>query len=217
MLHPHVPHELKDFGKHLFATFLGLLMALGLESCHQNHQVESRAKQALAAVRAELEYNRKDVRDAKKSVSEGKGVFLKLLPSIQAIRHKKTLPEEAENFSLKLNLADLPSSAWEAAMAAQVVHHLPLKQLQTLSTAYRVQQIMKDEQNALIKDAKRTMVGLHALAAYKDPKQIPAKDLDELIDSLRSSVVCLETLAGLQESSIKGYDAAVASIDGAKS
>jgi len=54
MLHPHIPHDLKEFSKHLFATFLGLLMALGLEQWRE-HRVEVKVTQeALAAVKNEL-------------------------------------------------------------------------------------------------------------------------------------------------------------------
>ena len=54
MLHPHVPEDLKHFGKHLFATFLGLLMALGLESWHQSHLHAEAARHSRAFIAREL-------------------------------------------------------------------------------------------------------------------------------------------------------------------
>ena len=55
MLHPHVPEELKHFGKHLFATFLGLLMALGLEQWREHRHDAQIAREALEAVQVELQ------------------------------------------------------------------------------------------------------------------------------------------------------------------
>ncbi len=75
MLHPHVPEELKHFGKHLFATFLGLLMALGLEQWREHHMEQKLTAQAVAQVEAELRLNLKEAR----RVVKDEGLVLKSL------------------------------------------------------------------------------------------------------------------------------------------
>ena len=69
MLHPHIPEELTHFGKHLFATFLGLLMAVGLESCHQEHTRAKIAKIQLEDVEQEI---RSNLLEAKKVIQQYK-------------------------------------------------------------------------------------------------------------------------------------------------
>ena len=149
MLHPHIPEDLKHFGKHLFATFLGLLMALGLEQWRGHHHESRIAPQALAQVEAELEQNRRELeRRVKTNESEMAPMKAYVDGFAKAVRarrngHRMGLPVRPE-----LQMPDFffTSSAWEAAKSLGLLRHLSPDRTQRMSAAYtamlRVEEIL---------------------------------------------------------------------------
>ena len=139
MLHPHIPEDLKHFGKHLFATFLGLLMALGLEQWREHHHEVKLAEQALAAVEAELAQNGKDleerlnlIQSEEKPLDEYVQAFSKAVRS----RGKGDRAELPKRPSLKTPDLFFTCSAWETAKALGLPRHLPPGRIQRISEVY---------------------------------------------------------------------------------
>ena len=209
MLHAHVPEGMKSFGKHLFATFLGLLMALGLESCHQQHVQSARAHSAMAAVRSELESNRKDVAIAKAAVKRNFARMANILKAAEALKGRKTEPAEKPEFKLDLELAELPSAAWDAAVAAQIVHNIPFEQVQALSNVYRSQRLLEVQQGILVEDVQRLSISALAQGLKDDLKSLDSRQLDEVMVALRPVLVRLRTLQQMHENTLKDMDAAL--------
>ncbi len=213
MLHMHLPEDIKTFAKHLFATFLGLLMALGLESCHQNHTRANQAERAMKAVEAELESNIKEVKTLMESTRETSKGLKDFLKSAEALRRKPSKGTELTLGNLKFQLGDLPSAAWDAAVASQVVHYVAFEKVQILSNAYKNQRRMDTQQAAVLEDLQR--MSLAANAASVDAGTSVDKQnqtLDQLIASVRILVVRLHTLERIQEGSLKEFEAALAKI-----
>ena len=61
MLHPHVPEELRHFGKHLFATSLERLKTFGLEQWREQCQEARLSRESLHRIEVELRRNREDL------------------------------------------------------------------------------------------------------------------------------------------------------------
>ncbi len=139
MLHPHVPEDLKHFGKHLFATFLGLLMALGLEQWREHHMEAKRAEQALAGVETELREDlaliqRQSARsEASARTAEALDAYIGDL--IAAKRQGRALPPPPELKDLGI-APNFYTDAWETLKGLGVLHHLPPDRARRLSRAY---------------------------------------------------------------------------------
>lgn len=149
MLHPHVPDDVKHFTKHLFATFLGLLMALGLESWRE-HSVEKRmAREHLEQVEAELARNRKELDERLAEIASERDTLQDYVQRFsEAIRERQNgrrvqLPQRP-----KLQTPDLSfyGSAWETAKSTGAIRHMEPARLQRISTVYtdmqRVQTVL---------------------------------------------------------------------------
>jgi len=152
MLHPHVPEDLKHFGKHLFATFLGLLMALALESWHQSHQHAKTAEFARTFITRELEANRAEVKVEMESIHrEGP----KILNAIKALEQrvgeapaepKCELPKE----QFALSLATLPTSSWEASVATQSFSYMEPWRVEKIAQAFTIQRSLQNTHTLLV-------------------------------------------------------------------
>jgi hypothetical protein len=210
MLHPHVPEGLKHFSKHMFATFLGLVMALGFESCHQRHLQHARAHRAMDAVRAEIKANRKELETSIPSVDATIKNLDKTLQSIQAARHRKGEGCEIAPFQINLVLPDFSSAAWEASVAAQAVHYMEFEQVESLSRAYLAQKFVENQQPSLLEDLQH--LGALPLDNGKELKGLQEKQLDEIVKTLLSTQVRLNTLRQGCNQILQKYDAALAKL-----
>jgi len=208
MLHPHVPEGLKHFSTHLFATFLGLLMALGLESCHQRHLQKESAHRAMEAVQAELRGNRKELEDCIPTIDSSLKDLGAMLRSLEDLRAHKSDGKTIPPFQLNLSLPDLGSAAWEASVAAQAVHFMDFEQVECLSRAYVTQKYVESQEPALLEDLQH--LGALVLEKHEDSKEIPDRQLEDIILRLRTTVVRLGTLRQGCNAAMQKYDAALA-------
>jgi len=131
---PHAPEGLKDFLKAMFATFVGLLMALALESWHQNHRAESLAHAQLRAVRAELEANLAGLQTLEKElmpVVEQNRLAMAYLDATPEARRGMTKPPY-----LDWREFNFVWSAWEGAVAMGIQKHLTYDQNRELGRIY---------------------------------------------------------------------------------
>ena len=139
MLHAHVPESLQHFGKHLFATFLGLLMALGLEQWAVHHHEARIAREALSRVEAELEKDletltRQDQR-AKASMKTLDAVDAFLVVQMEAKRAGRPVEERLPEGELGVGIG-FTTDAWESLKLTGAFRNLSLDQAERLSTAY---------------------------------------------------------------------------------
>jgi hypothetical protein len=139
MLHPHVPREFKNFSIHLFATFLGLLMALGLEQWREHHVETVRMKENLQLIRNELVTNRTDIREnvdkmveSQKSFNAIDGIFEKLVRERRAGRAFK----DSNNIKLDIHIFPFRLSAWENAKAGGALRNLESEKMGVLANVY---------------------------------------------------------------------------------
>lgn len=182
MHHPHVPHELKDFSKHLFATFLGLLMALGLEQWREHRHEAKVAKQALQAVKTEMAAIRttllENLRDAETHVKLYEERTALLEEVIQSKMEKRALRLPPSTPGLSGTELNFYWHAWDSAKSLGLLRHLRPDQVQRLSAFYGGLQRIQAIQDAML--AKST--GIH-------------KELSQQIPLLQNlSLDCLQQL-----------------------
>ncbi len=139
MLHPHVPEELRHFGKHLFATFLGLLMALGLEQWRE-HRLEARlSRESLHRIEAELRRNREGTAQRLAQVAAER-------PAMEAYSQELERAVAARRLGRKGAMPQRPSlhnpdfsftwSAWETARSTGSLRRVDSGRLQRLAEVY---------------------------------------------------------------------------------
>lgn len=156
-LHPHVPHELKDFSKHLFATFLGLLMALGLESWHQEHTRTKAAAESYRSLLEEIQANQKEAdlltKEYDKAIASNQATLSWLAQVVRARRHNPNAPLPPD---MKMGIwkpdAAYRTSAWSVAVAAQHVGRFPQGKMRPLTEYYeaiRTLQTFQDQTDFL--------------------------------------------------------------------
>lgn len=136
-LHPHVPEELKSFGKHLFATFLGLLMALGLEAWREHSVEKHRAESHLHSIYEELELNRKECasiagnQEANLAKCDRITTYLEqLVVDRRAGREPQPLPKDISEIGTDFSFR---TAAWDSAKATGIFRLLPQAKLAELS------------------------------------------------------------------------------------
>ncbi|BDU73747.1 hypothetical protein [Mesoterricola silvestris] len=143
MLHPHVPDTIKAFGKHLFATFLGLVMALGLDNWNHERLQKHVAQDALASVLRETDANREALRklaSTNKDLPGELAVTITALESLQDARARRqpwVFPENLGNLLIMHTAGNLKSSAWNMALANQSVQRFPKAKAAELADIYQ--------------------------------------------------------------------------------
>ncbi len=139
MLHPHVPEGLKHFGKHLFATFLGLLMALGLEQWREHHVEARRAEESLACVEAELRADLARVEQqltrCEMSIRTADALDAYFDRALEARRRGRPLPAlpKLEDLGVAPTFA---TDAWETLKGLGALRHIAPDRIRRLSRAY---------------------------------------------------------------------------------
>lgn len=138
MLHVHPPEGIRHFAKHLFATFLGLLMALGLEQWREHRQEARLLREALEAVQEELAHNSESLEKSIQRCEESRNALRTLAPRMdelaQARKRGGTLPSLPDcNIGTNWTLS---SDAWSALKAMGLLRALPAPKVQALSRAY---------------------------------------------------------------------------------
>ena len=136
MLHAHAPEEIKHFAKHLLATFLGLLMALGMEQWHERHREGEWARIFLEQIHADLQRNRADLATTRagldQSVTNDRLLIENLARAEAARKAGRPSPGVERRGKIREEFR-FTTSAWDAAKASGALRYLPPPLLQELS------------------------------------------------------------------------------------
>jgi hypothetical protein len=185
MLHPHVPEELKHFGKHLFATFLGLLMALGLEQWREHRHEVRLSEESLRRIEAELRRNRADTAQRLAQVESefpANEAYYRDLERVVAERRagrKGPLPVRP-----KLHNPDFSFtwSAWESARSTGGLRHIDPARLQRISEAYAdMQRFIPIQDQLMAIPAMADMITFGRL----EPGALTLPELERLLNGFR--------------------------------
>ena len=210
MMHPHIPEALHGFGKHLFATFLGLLMAVGLESCHQEHERHKLAMASLVDVEREIQSNLAEVQNVVLKYKKTPEQFQKAIDLLTTIRdarvsHHRWQPPKGDTVidtTFTFAPATIKSAAWSMALASQSVARFPQGKGIIYAELYEEFQKFRNLQDRPVdlantellpklsisnipqidlEDLRRTIWGFHTLKVQTDLMRMCALDLEAKI------------------------------------
>lgn len=208
MLHPHIPEDLKHFGKHLFATFLGLLMALGMESWHQSHGHAKAAQHSRAFIARELESNRRELDRELASIQKCLPALDKMRRALEARLGERQGP--IEDFlsmeDLSVSIATLRSASWEATVATQAIAHMESWRVERIANSFALQKDLEalhaqffQRLLALVRQAENDRAGVHLA-------RLPEPQARQMLGDLREAMVSL----GVIRTSVQGLEKAMA-------
>lgn len=160
----------------LFATTLGVLLALHLNNLNSKIKIEEKKQLAIKNIEKELILNKEEIDDSEdndkllkfleKVDKENKGITKKLYLSstsmkeiltqypnyIEIIDSTKTIKDEYVynvNYQFGLGLDNLQKIAWETSQMSDIINELSYECLQTIVTTYSLQEIYTKEQQKL--------------------------------------------------------------------
>lgn len=185
MLHPHVPEELKSFSKHLLATFLGLLMALGLESWREQQHARHLSEESLQRIQAELARDREDTARRLSGIEAEQPrveAYCRALEQAVAARRRGReapfpVPPQVRNPDF-----DFTWSAWETARSTGNLRYIDSDHLMRLSEVYTSLQRFVLIQDRIIQNPG--MADLMILSG-RDAAGLTPSELDRLLDGYR--------------------------------
>ena len=165
MLDIHLPHKLhgfREFLLHLFTITVGLLIAVQIESFVEWRHHVHLAEKARVALRAEIEHNLKELKDAQpglKAWREQIDADFEVVRRIQ--EHPNDLKAQHTALSVNFSFITLSDTAWRTAQSTGALAYMPYEEAEQYSSIYQTQASLLALQSKPTEDA----VGIIGLVA----------------------------------------------------
>jgi hypothetical protein len=181
MLHAHVPENIRNFAKHLFATFLGLLMALGLEQWNEHRREAHAAHAFLERIQEDLDLNAAYCRNMALTFKACKEFDERVGGQIKAVLEARKRGAKAPLIVKDGNCRDdmrFYTSAWDAAKASGVLQHLPPRLVQDLSRSFEDLRRIEALDAGWLNTETMTAVSAHF---HEDWNALDTRDLEAVL------------------------------------
>jgi hypothetical protein len=185
MFSPDLTKTMKRFSLDLFATFLGLLMALGLEQWREGRRDQRIAQEFLSRVQVEIQQNRKEAAgkldNFQKSLENDERLVKDLEVLLDARDHHRPEPVVVIPGELRGDYF-FQTAAWEAAKASGMLRYLGADRIHDISGAYTDFQVLMAFQGQAFGTQE-----LSVLLTYgsDDPARLETATLRRLLESAR--------------------------------
>jgi len=169
MLEVHMPHKplhgLGEFLLHLFTISVGLLIATQIESCVEWRHHVHLAEEARTSLRAEIEHNLADLKDAEAGVKQWRKAIDADLAAMQLIeRHPNDRKAQQATLTVSSSGISLRDTAWRTAQATGGLAYMPYDEAQRYAGVYQAQTALMAFQDKPLEDA----AGIFGLIAKYD-------------------------------------------------
>ena len=202
---PRAAHSWREFVVEIGTITLGILIALALESLVEAARNRETVATARAPIVAELKANRAHLAEVVQAARTDEDSLKAYLAYGQArLRHQPAVfPKDAP---LLGNFTTLSSSAWEAAVAAQVFVHMPYEQTSAVTRAYAASRAF----NAMEDKAEAQWFGLAAIG--DDPEHLSEAEMRKAIADLRIAAVHQTAVEQAGARILTEYDQAITAL-----
>jgi hypothetical protein len=197
MLDVHAPHKkmtgVKEMLEHLFIITLGLLIATQIEACQDWRGHLHLASEARASLRAEIEHNLGDLKDAQTQMKSWRAETDRNLAAMSAIQDKPNDPK-AQHTSLNLNFhsMSLRDTAWRTAEATGALAYMPYDEAQRYAQIYKDQTQLLATQDEPQADVA-TMLGMINRFNWNKTTRITEEQASEMAGKLAEMKLHLVT------------------------
>lgn len=211
MLDVHAPHkpitEIKEVLVHLFVITLGLLIATQIEACQEWRGHVHLAAEARASLRAEIEHNLADLKDARGGLKAWRTTIDTDFERMQRIQaHPDDRKAQHTSLALDFHSIDLRDTAWQTAQATGALAYMPYDEAQRYAEIYKDQsQLLADQQQP--EQDVAVMLGMIARFGWSDTTRITREQASEMAGKLGEMRLHLLTGHLLLERAIEADDA----------
>jgi hypothetical protein len=151
---PHNPiHGWKDFLLHLVTITVGLLIAVGIEGCVEQHREHKLVREARETMREEIEYNSGRMNEEVSALEKQKASLQKNLDTLTLIlENPKDKAAKDAAISADFSMTSLRDTAWKTAQATGALAFMPYQDARRYADLYGTQQDFLNEQNKILED-----------------------------------------------------------------
>ena len=182
---PHKPlHGFWEFLLHLFTITVGLLIATQIESCMEwRHHVHV-AEEARTRLRAEIESNLKDLKQAQPVVTEWRAEIDADLAAMQRIQDHPADPA-SQHATLTVNFRSmtLRDTAWTTAQSTGALALMPYDEAERFASVYKTQNDLMAQAQKPWEDTA-VINGLLVKFHWTDKRKITEAQASEVADRL---------------------------------
>jgi hypothetical protein len=144
MLEVHAPHKpihgFWEFLLHLFTISVGLLIATQIESCVEWRHHVHLAEKARAEMRAEIEGNLRDLKNAQQGLKVWQEAIDTDLKAMQRIQeHPNDLKAQHASLTVNYSSISLTDTAWRTAQSTGALAYMPYEEAERYSSIYQAQ------------------------------------------------------------------------------
>lgn len=199
---PHAIRTLKDFFLALLTIFIGILLALGLESMITWGHNRVLVREARANIASEIRNNKDSIDRALKELPGRKDGLEKI---IRAMRDMEAGNPGPKDLNYTFIGYDLYSTAWQTAADSGATAHMDYDELKQYTELYNLQQIFMNVQF----DAFRATTDISDLRWVLDrnPKTVSKARLEEIETAASRYMTILDALTGVGEQLSRKYEA----------
>ena len=193
-------HSLRDFAIHIATVTIGILIALGLEALVEAHRNHALVEHTRADFVTEFTNNRAalgtDLRKSAALKSELEGLIG--YGQAKLAGRPATVPPLRSTRSF----AFMATTAWQTAIATQAMIHLPFSEADAIAEAERKQEALNDLQS-------RAEGQWFELAAFGDPRTVPAAELRPALEKVTIAYAYLISVMNTEQTLVAVYDHAL--------
>jgi hypothetical protein len=184
----HLPHKsihgLQEFFLHLFTITVGLLIAVQIESCVEWRHHVHLADEARASLRAEIEQNLKELKQAQIGLKAWRASNDTDLAAMRRIQEHPDDPD-AQHANLEVNASGitLEDTAWRTAQSTGALAYMPYEEAERYSNIYQAQTALIAMEDKPLEDAAQILgliekLNFHSSRSHK----ITASEAGELAE-----------------------------------
>jgi hypothetical protein len=195
MLEVHLPHKgirgFSEFLVHLFTITVGLLIAVQIESCVEWRHHIHLTQEARVALRAEIEHNLKDLKDAQQGLKVWREQINNDLAVLNRIQNNPN-DAKAQKSTLSINFSSisLSDTAWRTAQSTGALTYMPYEEAEQYSNIYQAQSALMALEAKPLEDTSE-ILGLISRYNWHDadkkialPKKITAEQAGAVAEKL---------------------------------
>jgi hypothetical protein len=188
MLDVHLPHgKLHGFWEfllHLFTITVGLLIAVQIESFVEWRHHVHLAEEARTSLRAEIENNLKDLKQAQPGLKAWREQIDGDLAAMQLIQDHPNDPRaQHTTLTLTFSMVSMPDTAWKTAQTTGALAYMPYEEAQRYSGIYQAQAALLAMQDKPMEDVA-AINGLIARYHWRDSGKITAEQASAVAEKL---------------------------------
>ncbi len=132
---------------------MGLLIAVGIEGCVELHREHKLVREARETMRAEIQHNADEMKDAVVSVEKQQAAMQKNIDVLTRILENPT-DKKAQNANIDAGFGTvgLHDTAWKTAQTTGALTFMPYAEAQRYSDVYGTQEDFLKEQDKILED-----------------------------------------------------------------